>query len=105
MTTDEALQLSDEWTRGHTFYEGQGGWRVAISALAAELRAAREHIDRLTEGNSEQLKHAEVVMQRATAERCEQIARGLNNKRGNHPTAEDVRVAIIKEFGLSPDKV
>lgn len=41
MTIDEALQLSDEWTQGHTFYEGMVGWRVAIATLAAEVRQLR----------------------------------------------------------------
>ena len=38
MDIEEALKNADEWTEGHTFYEGQGGWRIAIATLAAEVR-------------------------------------------------------------------
>lgn len=44
MTVDDALQLADEWTRGHTFYEGSDGWRVAIAILAAEIRRLKTPI-------------------------------------------------------------
>ena len=39
MDVNEALQFADEWTKGHTFYEGLQGWRVVCAVLAAEIRS------------------------------------------------------------------
>lgn len=38
MDVNEALQWADQWTEGHTFYEGMQGWRVVCATLAAEVR-------------------------------------------------------------------
>src|SRR5574343_1960099 len=41
MKLEEALNYADEWTNGHTFYEGMQGWRVVCAVLAAEVRRLR----------------------------------------------------------------
>lgn len=41
MDVNEALQWADQWTEGHTFYEGMQGWRVVCATLAAEVRRLR----------------------------------------------------------------
>lgn len=41
MKLEEALQFADQWTEGHTFYEGLQGWRVVCAVLAAEVRRLR----------------------------------------------------------------
>jgi len=42
MEVGTALKFADEWTEGHTFYEGMAGWRVVCATLAAEVRRLRE---------------------------------------------------------------
>lgn len=41
MTVDEALELSDEWTKGATFHADSQGWRVVCAVLAEEVRKLR----------------------------------------------------------------
>ena len=41
MEVETALKFADEWTEGHTFYEGMAGWRVVCATLAAEVRRLR----------------------------------------------------------------
>ena len=48
MTLDEALQFADQWTEGHTFYEGSQGWRVVCAVLAAEVKRLRASSEQLT---------------------------------------------------------
>ncbi len=48
MNVIEALELADEWTKGQTFYEGQGGWRVAIGVLAEEVRDLQHILELIT---------------------------------------------------------
>jgi len=38
MTTEEALEFADEWSRGLTLHEGSQGWRVVCMLLAEEVR-------------------------------------------------------------------
>jgi DNA repair exonuclease SbcCD ATPase subunit len=38
MDVKEALELSDEWIKGVTVYDGAQGWRVACATLAAAVR-------------------------------------------------------------------
>lgn len=42
MEVETALKFADEWTEGHTFYEGMAGWRVVCATLAAEVRRLSE---------------------------------------------------------------
>lgn len=44
MTVPEALKHAEEWTRGTTFYEGQGGWRVAVAVLAKEVNSLKDEL-------------------------------------------------------------
>lgn len=41
MTTDQAIELADEWIRGVTFHHGSEGWRIACKLLADEVRRLR----------------------------------------------------------------
>lgn len=50
MDVNEALQWADQWTEGHTFYEGMQGWRVVCATLAAEVRRQRENLTQLLTG-------------------------------------------------------
>ena len=45
MKIDEALQHADQWTEGHTFYEGMQGWRIVCAVLAAEVRRLRNALE------------------------------------------------------------
>lgn len=38
MELKEALEMSDEWTKGHIFYDGMQGWRPAIAVLSTTVR-------------------------------------------------------------------
>lgn len=45
MNLQEALDFADEWTKGHTFYEGLQGWRVVCATLATEVRRLQAERD------------------------------------------------------------
>ena len=49
MQIEQALQFADQWSEGHTFYEGSQGWRVVCAVLAAEVRRLRASPKPLTD--------------------------------------------------------
>lgn len=55
MKTEEALQYADQWSEGHTFYEGSQGWRFVCAVLAAEVRRLRASPKPLTDEEIEDL--------------------------------------------------
>jgi len=65
MNVTEALELADEWTKGHTFYERQGGWRVVVGVLAEEVRTLQrllEVLTGITPMNEEQIKRINTLI-------------------------------------------